>query len=85
MTDSAPRDEVTVVPYRDGPLVIRGSFRIVEQDGTIIEAPRAIAALCRCGRSGARPFCDGSHRLVNFRASGAAEGTARREGRADDQ
>ena len=66
--------EAVITPYRDGPLLVRGPFRIVGQDGVEIDARRKTVALCRCGKSRIRPFCDGTHRLVGFRAAGAAEG-----------
>jgi CDGSH-type Zn-finger protein len=50
-----------ITPYIDGPLLIRGDFRIQEWDGTPIPAGRQVVALCRCGRSAIQPFCDGSH------------------------
>ena len=71
----ARMDEATITPYRDGPLLVRGPFRMVDQDGEEIEVDRGTVALCRCGKSRLRPFCDGSHKVVRFRApSGAEEG-----------
>ncbi len=67
-------DEVTITPYRDGPYLVRGPFKIVGQDGREIDARRRTVALCRCGRSQIRPFCDGTHKLIGFRAEGGAEG-----------
>lgn len=64
---------VTITPYRDGPLLVRGPFVLVDQDGHEIEVDRATVALCRCGRSRQRPFCDGTHRLTRFTAPGTAE------------
>jgi CDGSH-type Zn-finger protein len=70
-------DDVTITPYRDGPLLVRGPFRILDQDGNAIDHERETVALCRCGKSRLRPFCDGSHRLVRFTApSGAEHGRA---------
>ena len=62
-----------ITPYRDGPLVIRGPVRIVDQDGREIEVDRSTIALCRCGRSRLRPFCDGTHKLSRFKAPSEAE------------
>ena len=67
------RDAVVITPYRDGPLLVRGPVRLVDQDGREIEADRDPVALCRCGKSRMRPFCDGSHKLVRFRAPSAPE------------
>ena len=68
-------DEATITPYRDGPLLVRGPFRLLDQDGEEIEVDRETVALCRCGKSRLRPFCDGSHKVVRFRApSGREEG-----------
>lgn len=66
-------EETSITAYRDGPLLVRGPFRLLAQDGTEIDAGRETVALCRCGRSRLRPFCDGTHRLVRFAAPGAAE------------
>ena len=63
-------DEVVITPYRDGPLLVRGPFRLQDQDGNPIELGRETVALCRCGKSRIRPFCDGSHKLVRFSADG---------------
>jgi CDGSH-type Zn-finger protein len=62
------RDDVVITPYRDGPLLVRGPFRLQDQEGNEIATERATIALCRCGKSRMRPFCDGSHKVVRFRA-----------------
>jgi CDGSH-type Zn-finger protein len=67
------RDDVTITPYRDGPLLIRGEFTLRDQDGNEIPSERGTIALCRCGKSRMRPFCDGSHKLVGFRAPSERE------------
>jgi CDGSH-type Zn-finger protein len=70
-----------ITPYRDGPYLLRGEIALTDQDGRPIETRRRTIALCRCGRSQIRPFCDGTHKLIGFRAAGAAEGAQRpREG-----
>ena len=61
----------TITPYRDGPLIVRGDFRLVDQDGAEIDPGRATIALCRCGKSGIKPFCDGSHKRSGFSAPSA--------------
>ena len=65
--------DTVITPYRDGPLLVRGPFRLVDQDGHEIEVSRETVALCRCGKSRMRPFCDGTHKLVRFRAPSAPE------------
>lgn len=64
---------MTITPYRNGPLLVRGPFKMVAQDGAEIEVGRRAVALCRCGRSRVRPFCDGTHKTTGFEADGAAE------------
>jgi CDGSH-type Zn-finger protein len=66
-------DDATITPYADGPYIIRGNFRITDQDGREIDRRRRTIALCRCGRSQIKPFCDGTHNLIGFRAAGGAE------------
>ncbi|MEV1288549.1 CDGSH iron-sulfur domain-containing protein [Micromonospora sp. NPDC049679] len=62
------RPAATVTPYEDGPLLLRGDFALVTPDGESIEAGRRTVALCRCGKSAIKPFCDGTHKVINFRA-----------------
>ncbi|HEY6398070.1 MAG TPA: CDGSH iron-sulfur domain-containing protein [Solirubrobacteraceae bacterium] len=69
----ARRAEVVITPYRDGPLLVRGPARLVDASGREVAHRRAPVALCRCGKSRLRPFCDGTHRLIGFRAPGAPE------------
>jgi CDGSH-type Zn-finger protein len=66
-------DDVVITPYRDGPLLVRGPFTLRDQDGNEISVDRETVALCRCGRSRLRPFCDGSHKVVRFRAPSEPE------------
>ena len=61
----------TITPYRDGPLIVRGDFRLVDQDGAEIDPGRDTIALCRCGKSGIKPFCDGTHKRSGFSAPSA--------------
>jgi CDGSH-type Zn-finger protein len=68
-----PDDEVVITPYRDGPLLVRGPFKLQDQDGNVIEVGRKTVALCRCGKSRMRPFCDGTHQLIRFRAPSELE------------
>lgn len=66
--------QTRITPYRNGPYLVRGPFVMVDQDGNEIEVSRRVVALCRCGRSKIRPFCDGTHKTVGFTcASGAAD------------
>ena len=69
----ADDDGVVITPYRDGPLLVRGPFTLRDQDGNDIDVGRRTVALCRCGKSRIRPFCDGTHALNRFRAPSAAE------------
>jgi CDGSH-type Zn-finger protein len=66
-------EQARITSYRDGPLLVRGPFRLEDQDGNEIGTDRPTIALCRCGKSRQRPFCDGSHKLVRFRAPSGAE------------
>ncbi|MDX6521305.1 MAG: hypothetical protein QOF08_1910 [Gaiellales bacterium] len=63
-------ERATITPYQDGPLIVRGPFSLQNEDGSEIEVGRRTVALCRCGRSRLRPFCDGSHSRTRFRAEG---------------
>jgi uncharacterized Fe-S cluster protein YjdI len=64
-----PPAETTIEPRRNGPLFLRGRIRIVDGDGETIREDTRVA-LCRCGASGNKPFCDGSHRKIEFTTDG---------------
>ncbi len=67
-------EQTTVEPRPNGPLYVRGQVRIVDADGGLIREDTRVA-LCRCGASENKPFCDGSHRRVGFEmAPASAEG-----------
>ena len=66
-------DPVVITPYRDGPLIVRGPVRLQDMHGREIEMKRDTVALCRCGKSRIRPFCDGTHKLSSFRAPSELE------------
>jgi CDGSH-type Zn-finger protein len=68
------QDGAVVSVYEDGPLIVRGDFAITGQDGQPIPTGRRTVALCRCGGSAIKPFCDGTHTRTGFRAPGGAQG-----------
>lgn len=56
----------TVVPWPNGPLLVRGEIEVSDRHGDMFTAaPRA--ALCRCGSSSNQPFCDLSHSEAGFK------------------
>ncbi len=66
-----------ISPVRDGPLWVTGNVTIVSSDGTELETRNRVA-LCRCGQSKNKPFCDGTHYETGFRAKDTAERVAER-------
>ena len=56
----------TVRAYPDGPLIVRGDVTILGPDGAPVPRRRATVALCRCGASTIKPYCDGSHKAIGF-------------------
>ena len=51
----------------NGPLLVDGPVQLSDFDGTRIQIPaRTVTALCRCGQSKNKPFCDGSHGASDF-------------------
>lgn len=74
---SDEEQEVTIVPYRNGPLIVRGPVVLQDQEGRAIETGRSPVALCRCGRSRIRPFCDGTHAVARFQAPSGREEASR--------
>ncbi len=58
----------------NGPLVIEGEVRVLDHEGNAFATNPAkpVVALCRCGASERKPFCDGAHNKIAFQASNTA-------------
>lgn len=61
LTNSSVRIEVT----NSGPLMVTGNCVIINKDGTET-IKEGKFALCRCGQSTRKPFCDGTHKTITF-------------------
>jgi CDGSH-type Zn-finger protein len=68
--------EVRIRCRENGPLVVEGPVTIVDHAGTAftIASDKPAIALCRCGQSANKPFCDGAHRTCGFTAANLATG-----------
>lgn len=62
----APGGTVAVTPRPNGPLLVKGSVQIRSADGSQKSFHDEQVALCRCGASQKKPFCDGSHKQIGF-------------------
>lgn len=60
-------NEVIVQVRENGPYLVTGDIKVVDQQGREFERPQGTGvAFCRCGHSANKPFCDGSHKVVGF-------------------
>lgn len=58
---------LAIDPLTDGPLQVRGNMEIISGTGRVVARAES-ARLCRCGASGNKPFCDGSHERIGFKS-----------------
>lgn len=58
--------ECIIEPTENGPLLVYGNIVVKEKDGTETHKNR-VTAFCRCGHSSNKPYCDGTHRKVDFK------------------
>jgi CDGSH-type Zn-finger protein len=67
-------EPLTIRCRENGPLVIQGEVRVVDHLGNEFALPthKSAVALCRCGQSRTKPFCDGSHKQCGFQAAETA-------------
>jgi CDGSH-type Zn-finger protein len=64
------RGEVVIRILDNGPYRVEGPVRLIDADGTEHDlSTRARVSLCRCGGSTRKPFCDGTHSKIGFRAA----------------
>jgi CDGSH-type Zn-finger protein len=59
----------TITAYPDGPLIVRGEAVLIDEHGQPIPQRRRTVALCRCGVSAIKPWCDGTHKVTGFRTA----------------
>ena len=63
----AEHTKITVLD--NGPYLVKGPVLLLDAEGNEFRAERSTIALCRCGRSMTKPFCDGTHSKSGFRAA----------------
>jgi len=65
--------DVQITTKQNGPLLVTGLVELTDANGDAFDlGDKETIALCRCGSSANRPFCDGSHRDCGFDASETA-------------
>ena len=63
--------DVTIEVLENGPFIVSGPVEVIDYDGTVLAMPegRKTYALCRCGGSVSKPFCDGTHSKIGFKGA----------------
>ena len=57
---------VQLIVRKNGSTQVIGDVELKDQDGNVITPPNSPFSLCRCGHSKKKPFCDGTHRTINW-------------------
>ena len=61
-------DRIEIKARKNGPYLIAGQATFTDEDDNVHRTEGKMIALCRCGHSANKPFCDGSHRSHGFEA-----------------
>ncbi|MGY0693430.1 CDGSH iron-sulfur domain-containing protein [Virgibacillus sp. FSP13] len=64
--------EANIKVNDNGPYVVTGSFEVADAEGNTFQTKKAVS-LCRCGHSSNKPFCDGTHKKVDFESTPRAK------------
>jgi CDGSH-type Zn-finger protein len=64
MTRPDDRNEVELAYCPDGPLLVRGAHIVNDGQGQRHVVARPVVAVCLCGKSSRKPWCDGTHKLI---------------------
>ena len=78
---TARAESPSITACTNGPLLVRGDVELQSAAGRPIERHRRTIALCRCGLSSIKPFCDGAHKTSGFRTDDADDDAESRAGR----
>jgi CDGSH-type Zn-finger protein len=68
--------EVVIKVRDNGPYKVTGPVTVIDAEGNRLTVPEGPIALCRCGHSKTKPFCDASHREAGFESCVRAEAHA---------
>ena len=60
---------VTITVRDNGPYLVKGPITILDAEGNAHRVERETVALCRCGGSTTKPFCDATHSKIGFAAA----------------
>nr|WP_246858607.1 CDGSH iron-sulfur domain-containing protein [Citricoccus sp. SGAir0253] len=66
--DASGHPDVILCP--GGPMLLRGEHVVQDEDGNEHPTTRPVSAVCRCGASAIKPWCDGTHKVVRRRRAG---------------
>ncbi len=73
--------DVNITVRTNGPYLVKGPIDLTDADGNSFRVDRETIALCRCGGSTSKPFCDGTHSKIGFdAATKAVQEAAKQEG-----
>lgn len=61
--------ETKITVRSNGPYLVKGPIDLVDADGKAFTVAQQTIALCRCGGSTNKPFCDGTHSSIGFEAA----------------
>ena len=62
-------EQTKITALDNGPYLVKGPVLLLDAEGNEFRAERPTVALCRCGGSANKPFCDGTHAQAAFRAA----------------
>ncbi len=68
--------DVNITPLPNGPYIVQGPAKLLNPDGTEVELKQEKIALCRCGASVSKPFCDGTHAQIGFQSESSESNAA---------
>ena len=71
--------EVNITVRENGPYLVKGPINLMDAQGNEFRVERETIALCRCGGSTTKPFCDGTHSRIGFQAATRAVQEAENE------
>lgn len=64
--------DVKIRALKNGPYLVQGAVELFDTGDNKIEVGKDTFALCRCGASTNKPFCDGTHSKIGFQAAESA-------------